>query len=465
MVFIGRVVLIVHLLAAANTTEQAATFRGLTPGESVNEMAPERLGSPGREFLPGVTYFSPGPAGVAEALAAHGEDEILRWLWLRLEGKLPLGSLRAALGLVGAPVYSPGHPFDSLMTDGRSARYPMDGALVYKRDGMAREIVLFDPDADQEAVAREMEAVIRKLASPEHSPDALTAQPVPRDGVDVVAERPQPADPDGEIWRPADEVSVGDRPLTRLQILMVRVEHAVLDDGTQGLGIQAHVEADGLSGEELTTAVSLRLPDGLPVRAAASAPPQCRGPGGEARAESRDSIRYDSARWLPFRLFLPYDYLLLPENVRRVTVAFDAACAGFTAAMSVEATVPSLAGGEVPPRRAIALGAVDMVGDTLPDGRDALRITATLEAAGMTGETMTLAARLLHSGDRRFLAGASAGDMVRFEPARWEAFRILIPRDALPLPPGRPQRVVLELTARCGRLSGRMEQEFILVPP
>jgi len=454
----------------------AATFRGLSPGESQKSTVHQRLGSAGREFVLGVEYFAPGPAGVSEALAAFGENNRLRWLWLRLSAPLPPDTMRAALGLSGFPALSPGHPLEIGIEEGSTASYRYDHVFLYKQKGMVNEVILVNPDDGKEDIRREIGALLRRLSSPEHSPDPLTARVSPPTGSETDMRRPLPPDFHPEMnGKPGTAPHTGDdirRPLARLQVFSIRTENVIADNGEHGLSILAHVEAEGLNGHELTGIATLRLPGGSPVKAAQGAHPHFRGGAGEVRAGSRDRVLHDNSRWLPFRLFIPYSAMILPENTGRAIVSFSVACGGFSAAMTAEAPMPinlygpPLVFGTPGGERAIILGPVTMLSESLPDGRDALSISTELTANGMPGEKITLTAQLLLSGDRRrVLAKAAASDTIRYQQAQWAGFRIMIPRDTIPFQSNTPHRVILVLTAECGGLTGSLERELILLNP
>ena len=58
-----------------------------------------------------------------------------------------------------------------------------------------------------------------------------------------------------------------------------------------------------------------------------------------------------------------------------------------------------------------------------------------------------------------------ATDAVRFDPARWGAFRIFVPYAALDLPQGQAQELVLTVTAACAGRTVTLETPCVLRVP
>jgi len=108
-----------------------------------------------------------------------------------------------------------------------------------------------------------------------------------------------------------------------LTVSNVRVE-AGSRDAEQGLWLYADVNANGFNGQVLKGWANLRLADGRKVL---SKDKGCADNEDALAVGSQDTIRYDTAHWNPFRLFLPYGaFDLAAGTTHRVIVTYIAAC-------------------------------------------------------------------------------------------------------------------------------------------
>ncbi len=115
----------------------------------------------------------------------------------------------------------------------------------------------------------------------------------------------------------------------------IRIEPGHSDD-SEGVWFYADVAATGCLGRVLSGWIILRTATGRIM----SREPAYAGPDGVLSAWAQDTVRFESASWTPFRLFVPYEAFDLAGSQRhRVMVTYLAACEGVGAQAEQEVLI------------------------------------------------------------------------------------------------------------------------------
>lgn len=308
---------------------------------------------------------------------------------------------------------------------------------------------------------------------------------------------------------PASELA-GSRFLDRrVQVHDIGYQYGTQWGGFMGMTVNAVVRANGLLGEMMVGTVRLRDRGGRPVRATLGATAQFAGPDGVFRATSMDAIRFDSAEWKPFHIFVPYNVLALPAGQQhRLIVSFEASCRGLSSIAEADIVLPPDERGDSgalrelwimslvespqllrlpssparPPLDVSGMGPEGLGPRPVPVSADlsGLMLTGEVEAEGLPGETMSAELRLRQSDgepvktvkgapaeytdkDGRFVSRVTT--KLPDEAADGPALNLWIPFSALDLPRGESHTLVVSFRATAGGLNAMWEQDFLLLAP
>lgn len=302
----------------------------------------------------------------------------------------------------------------------------------------------------------------------------------------------------------------GSRLLGRLvQVQDVWCQYDTQLGNATGITVNAVVRANGFLGETMVGAVRLRDRGGRPVQAIIGAPANFAAANGIFQATSSDPIRFDTAEWNPYRLFVPYNLLGLPAGQQhRLIVTFEASCRGLASIAEADITLPPGERGESGALR--ELGIVSLVespnllllprppaysppdvGGMGPEGLgprpvpvsadlSGLMLTGQVKAEGLQGQAVSAELRLRRPDGQpvRTLKGAPSDytdkdgrfvsrvtEKIPDAGADVPPLNLWIPFSALDLPRGEGHTLVVSFRAAAGGLNAMWEQDFLLLAP
>lgn len=295
----------------------------------------------------------------------------------------------------------------------------------------------------------------------------------------------------------------------RVQVHDIWYQYGTQWAGSTGMTVNAVVRANGLLGETMRGTVRLRDRGGRPVQATFGAPAQFAGPNGVFQATSMDPIRFDSAEWKPFHVFVPYGLLALPAGQQhRLIVTFEASCRGLSSIAEADIILPPDERGESgvprelwitslvespqllrlptqpvpPPLDVSGMGPEGLGPRPVPVSADlsGLMLTGEVKAEGLPGETVSAELHLRRPDGEpvRTIKGAPAeytdkeGRFVSRVTAKLpdgaaegRPLNLWIPFSALDLRRGEAHTLVVSLRATAGGLNAMWEQDFLLLAP
>ncbi|MDP2897204.1 MAG: ankyrin repeat domain-containing protein [bacterium] len=302
----------------------------------------------------------------------------------------------------------------------------------------------------------------------------------------------------------------GSRLLGRLvQVHDVWCEYDTQLGNATGITVNAVVRANGLLGETMVGALRLRDHGGRPVQAIFGAPASFAAANGIFQAISTDPMRFESAEWNPFRLFVPYNLLALPAGQQhRLIVTFEASCRGLASIAETDIAIPPDERGETGTPRELRIASLvesphlllvprppayppPDVGGMGPEGLgprpvplsadlSGLMLTGQVKAEGLQGETVSAELRLRRADgepvktvkgapaeytdkDGRFVSRVT--EKVPDGTAELPPLNLWIPFSALDLPRGEAHTLVVSFRAAAGGLNAMWEQDFLLLAP
>jgi len=284
------------------------SFAGLVPGRSRREEVVALLGHPrfiaraGREsFLSG---YDAERLGLHSLNIYYRPDDVIERIELRPARPIPVADVGRALDF--------SKPSQTFQIEGAAiVCFEADGIELTFHGGGVADIVLVPPVAPP----------------PTPGMPALPRLPEP-----AAAPPPLPIPPTAQPTVPAGGGAA-------VQLAAVRSE-AAAEGGQPGLVVLADLAATGCQGQTMLVTARLRRPDGMPVMAVRTAGRDYVDTRGRFVTSAADAVRFDPARWAPYRLFIPATQLDLPAGQdHRLVLTVTAACANSTATVEVPCSI------------------------------------------------------------------------------------------------------------------------------
>jgi len=292
-------------------TAQGTTpsFAGLVPGRSKREETVALLGHPrfigraGRETF--VSGYDAERFGLHSLNVYYRPDDVIERIELRPAKPIPVADVARAFDF--------SKPSQTFQIEGAAVVcFEAEGIELTFHGGGVQDIALVPP------------------AAPPPTP-GLPA--VPRPPEPVTTPPPLPIPPTAQPPLPA-----GAGPA--IQLTTVRYEVAT-EGGPPGIAVLADLAAAGCQGQTMLVTARLRRPDGVPVMAVRGAAQNYADTRGRFVTSAADAVRFDPARWAPYRLFVPCNQLDLPAGQQhQLILTVTAACGNSTATVELQ-TRPS----------------------------------------------------------------------------------------------------------------------------
>lgn len=254
--------------------------------------------------------------GLQDVVVWYTDQGIVKWARVRLVKAFAPAAARSLFKLKDHATFTDGHAFakcdDAL---GRTEHYLADGVHFYVRGSVVREIWLTIPAADPAKIKAEAGAV---YSEPKEGPEKES----------IGVKKPDRHDTKRPPGVPAPAV----------RILTAEYENNSGEKERPGLLVKIYMKTAGCREETVVVKVRLRQRDGSPIAAVRGAPPAY-AENGRLCAAARDKVRFDYAKWEPFRVFIPYNMIALGPGRHELKILISAACGGATAEEEIPCTL------------------------------------------------------------------------------------------------------------------------------